>query len=103
MLVAGRLYQLKYWLARAECVYRDRRDLHRDHARRVYEQHHDQRFECAIEKLERNGYCRSRSDAGTPSDPASRTDRGERARHNVDAHCCRANAIDWAKSSACAS
>ena len=38
------------------CVYRDQRDLHRDHARPMYEQNHDQRFECAIKKLKRNGY-----------------------------------------------
>jgi hypothetical protein len=56
MSVAERLYQYKYRIARAEHVYRNRRDLHRHHARRVHEHNHDQRFECTIKKLKRDGY-----------------------------------------------
>jgi hypothetical protein len=66
----------------------------------MYEHHHDQRVECAIKKLKRNGYCRSRCAAGATSERASSADGCQRARRNADAHSRRADAIDWAEPSA---
>jgi hypothetical protein len=100
MPFAGWLYEFEYRFARAERVYRDRRDLHRDHAWRVYEQHHDQRVECAIKKLKRNGNCRSRCAAGATSERASGADGCQRARRDAAAHSRRADTMDWAEPSA---
>jgi hypothetical protein len=85
MLVAGGLYQCKYWVARAEHIYRDRCDIHRHHAWRMYEQNHDQCFECTIKKLKRNDYNRSRSDAAL-SNYAVYDSNGEHNRFIYNAH-----------------
>ena len=98
MPIAGRLCRCEYWIAGAERVCRNERDLHRDQARRMYEQNHDQRFERAITKLQRNGYGRSRSDTVAVSSDAEcgSADQCERSRSDTDAHGC-ANADDWAE------
>jgi hypothetical protein len=54
MFIAGGLYRYEYWISCAERIYCDRRDLHRDHARRVYKQNHDQRLKRAIKNLQRD-------------------------------------------------